>query len=373
MRDPRLTRLAEILVNYSTAVRPGDVVAIAADPVAFPLIEATYEKVLAAGGHPFWQARSEALADLFMEQASEEQLRFVSPLQTHHVETIDVHIGFWADLNTKSLSAIDPSRQAIHAAARRPISKRFMQRAAEGSLRWVGTLFPTNGAAQDAELSLRQYEDFVYSAGLLDRPDPIAEWKRISEAQKRLCDWLQTKRELHFLVPNGTDLRVGIDGGTWINCDGHENFPDGEVFTGPQDVNGTVRYSFPAVHAGREVHDISLTFRNGRVIDASATKGEAFLQRMLDLDEGDRNLGEIAIGTNYGITRYTKNTLFDEKIGGTFHAAVGAGYPESGNRNESGLHWDMVCDLRAGGTIAADGEVFHRDGRFLRSGWPGSP
>lgn len=372
MRDPRITRLAEVLVKYSTAVRPGDIVAIAADPAAFPLIEATYEAVLAAGGHPFWQARSEALADLFMERASEEQLRFISPIQEHHVETIDVHIGFWADLNTKSLSAIDPDRQAIHAAARRPISKRFMQRAAEGSLRWVGTLFPTNGAAQDAEMSLRQYEDFVYSAGLLERPDPIAEWKRISEAQKRLCDWLQGKRELHFLAPNGTDLRVGIDGGTWINCDGHENFPDGEVFTGPQDANGTVCYSFPAVHGGREVHDIRLAFKGGRVIEAGATKGEEFLHRMLDLDEGARNLGEIAIGTNYGITRYTKNTLFDEKIGGTFHAAVGAGYPESGNHNESGLHWDMVCDLRTGGAIAADGEVFHRDGRFLRDGWPGT-
>jgi aminopeptidase len=164
----------------------------------------------------------------------------------------------------------------------------------------------------------------------------------------------------------------------WINCAGESNFPDGEVFTGPNleaadgGVNGVVRYSFPAVHHGREVHDIQLTFEKGRVVDAKASKNLDFLLQMLDQDEGARRVGEIAIGTNYNITRYSKNTLFDEKIGGTFHAAVGAGYPETGNANESGLHWDMVCDLREGGTITVDGEVISRDGRFVFPGWPGT-
>jgi aminopeptidase len=233
-------------------------------------------------------------------------------------------------------------------------------------------------------MSLSQYADFVFRAGLLHLPDPVAAWGQIHERQERVREYLQTKKAVRFRVPrtdsnDGTDLTVDVDPtkSTWINCAGHENFPDGEVFTGPQNVTGHVNYTFPAVYQGREVHGVRLAFRDGRVVEASATKSEDFLIQMLDQDAGARNLGEIAIGTNYSITDFSRNTLFDEKIGGTFHAAVGAGYPESGNRNESGLHWDMVCDLREGngrpgGTIEADGEVFHKNGKFLRPGWPGN-
>ena len=240
-----------------------------------------------------------------------------------------------------------------------------------GKLKWCGTLYPTAASAQDAEMSLRQYEEFVFGAGHLDKPDPVAQWKKIHDSQEKLREFLQGKHEVHFKTASGTDVKVNVEGSTWINCAGHENFPDGEVFTGPNlkaadgGVNGIVRYSFPAVHQGREVHDIELTFERGRVTKAKASKNEDFLIQMLDQDEGARNLGEIAIGTNYQIQQYSKNTLFDEKIGGTFHAAVGAGYPESGNNNESGLHWDMVCDLRTGGTITADGKVISRDGKFV--------
>ncbi|MEM0915361.1 MAG: aminopeptidase, partial [Planctomycetota bacterium] len=263
---------------------------------------------------------------------------------------------------------------------------RFMERAAEDKLRWVGTMYPTNASAQDAEMSLRQYADFVFSAGHLDKPDPAAEWTKIRDRQQLLTDYLNGKKQVRFQSPNGTDLTVTVDGMKWVNCFGDCNFPDGEVFTGPNlsasdgGVNGVVRYSFPAVHNGHEAHGIELTFEKGRVTQATADKGETFLLQMLDQDEGARNLGEIAIGTNYAIQQYTKNTLFDEKIGGTFHAAVGAGYPETGNSNSSGLHWDMVCDLRspenggvekAGGTITVDGEVISKDGRFMFEGWPG--
>ena len=221
-------------------------------------------------------------------------------------------------------------------------------------------------------MSLAQYEDFVFKAGLLHLDDPAKAWKEISERQQRLVDYLTGKKELRFVAPNGTDLSLCIDGRTWLNCDGHENFPDGEVFTGPVEdaTQGTVCYSFPAVHGGREVHDIRFEFRDGKVVDASASKGEDFLMAMLDQDPGARVLGEIAIGTNYSITDYSKNTLFDEKIGGTFHAAVGASYPESGGKNESGLHWDMVCDLREGGKIFVDGELVSENGRFLNDTWP---
>lgn len=383
MRDARLDGLADVLVRYSTRVKKGDLVMISAEPVAMPGVLAVTEAVIRAGGHPFWSVRSEEMQELLLAHGSEEQLRYVSPLDVHRTEKIDVQIGLWAEVNTRAFSQIDPKRVAMQQAARRPVMKRFLERAAAKELRWVGTQFPTHAAAQDAEMSLRQYEDFVFRAGLLHTADPVGEWTRIYERQERVREYLQGKKEVRFRVPphgghDGTDLTVSVDGGTWINCGGHENFPDGEVFCGPQGVEGHVNFTFPAVYNGREAMGVRLRFKGGRVVDASASKGEDFLLGMLDQDAGARTLGEIAIGTNYAIEAFTRNTLFDEKIGGTFHAAVGAGYPESGNSNESGLHWDMVCDLRAdasrglpGGTIEADGEVFHRDGRFLREGWPG--
>ncbi|MBY0313200.1 MAG: aminopeptidase [Phycisphaerales bacterium] len=386
MRDPRLDKLADVLVRYSTKVKKGDLVCVTSDPVAMPLVEATFEAVLRAGGNPFYVPRSESLQEILLSQGSQEQIQYCSPIDLHRVEKIDVQIGFWAEVNTKYLSTVDPKRVASHQAARKPWFKVFMERAAKshepGGLRWVGTQYPTTGSAQDAEMSLRQYEDFVFRAGLLHLPDPVGAWTKVFENQQRVADYLTGKKALHFRVPphkghDGTDLRVDVSKATWVNCGGLENFPDGEVFAGPTlpslggfGVEGHVNYSFPAVYQGREVEGVRLAFKGGRVVDASARKNEKFLLDMLDQDAGARNLGEIAIGTNYGITDFSRNTLFDEKIGGTFHAAVGAGYPESGSNNESGLHWDMVCDLRVrnghpGGTISADGEVFHKDGNFL--------
>lgn len=382
---PVYDRLAEVLVVYSTRVKKGDLVLIGGDPVALPAIRAVYRRVLEAGGHPVWQPKSEELMDDLLECGAIEQIEYVSPLAVHAMEAADVSIDFWADLNTRSATRVAPERVAAKQRARRPVMQRGIERLAEGSMRWCGTQYPTLGSAQDAEMSLRQYERFVFEAGLLHLPDPVAAWKAVHERQERVREFLQTKTELRFCAPaadghDGTDLRVNVEPSkaTWINCSGDSNFPDGEVFAGPQGVEGHVNYTFPAVYNGREVEGVRLAFRDGRVVDASARKNEDFLMAMLDQDEGARRLGEIAIGTNYGITEFTRNTLFDEKIGGTFHAACGAGYPESGNSNESGLHWDMVCDLRpdeergvGGGTIEADGAVFHRYGRFLIDGWDG--
>ena len=383
MTDPALEKLARVLVAYSTRVKKGDLVRVSGDPVALPLLEAIYEQALRIGAHPYIKLTPATLQDIFFEVADDAQLQYVSPLLMHEVQTIDVSIGLWAETNTKSLSMVDPTRQGMASAARKPVFKIFMERAEKKELRWSGTVYPTEASAQDAEMSLRQYRQFVYRAGYLDLPDPVAKWQEIEQRQQKVVDYLQGKKQVRFQTPSGTDLMVNVDGMTWINCCGHENFPDGEVFTGPNldaddgGVNGVVRYSFPAVHNGREVDDIELTFEKGRVTNARASKNQDFLLAMLDQDEGARNLGEIAIGTNYSITQYSKNTLFDEKIGGTFHAAVGAGYPETGNTNESGLHWDMVCDLRSeteggGGTIPVDGEVISRDGKFVVNGWPGA-
>ncbi len=373
MRDPRHARLAEVLVRYSTNVRPGQLVRISGGPGATPLVAEIYREVLSAGGHPFVRMAPEDLDELFLKSAGDEQLRFCNPIARYEYETIDVSIGIWAEENTKSLTGCDPKKIGISQAARKPLMDIFMNRAAEGKLKWVGTQYPTQACAQDADMSLSEYEDFVFSAGLLHLPDPVAAWKQISQRQQKLVEFLSGKSDYRVVAANGTDLRMSVAGHRWINCDGRENFPDGEVFTGPviDSVNGVVRFSFPAVHHGREVVGARLTFRDGKVIDASADKGEDFLISMLEMDAGSRKLGECAVGTNFSITRYTKNTLFDEKIGGTVHFALGAGYPETGNKNESGLHWDMVVDLRNGGHAEIDGVKFLVDGKFTRDGFPG--
>ena len=373
MRDPRLEKLADVLVNYSVGVRKGQTVRISGEPVAQPLVVELYRKVLQAGGNPLVRMTPDELAEIFYKNASDEQLRHFSPITLHEIGQIDCTIGIWADENTKALTNCDPKKIGISQAARKPYMEIFLKRAAEGQLHWTGTQYPTQASAQDAEMSLADYEDFVFKAGLLDLPDPVAAWKRISERQQRLADFMNGKSDYRVVAANGTDIRMSVAGHRWINCDGHENFPDGEVFTGPviDSVNGTVHFSFPAVHHGREVQDVRLTFKDGKVVDASAAKGQDFLFSMLETDEGSRFLGECAIGTNYQIRQYTRNTLFDEKIGGTCHFALGSGYPETGNTNQSGLHWDMVVDLRAGGYVEIDGVKVNVDGKFTREGFPG--
>jgi aminopeptidase len=243
--------------------------------------------------------------------------------------------------------------------------KTYMRRAAAGELRWVGTLFPTNAYAQDAEMSLSEYEDFVYGACMPDADDPVGYWRRFSAWQEKIVQWLKGKEQVHIVGPE-TDLRLNIAGRTFINSDGRHNMPSGEVFTGPveESVEGHVRFSYPAIYQGREVTGVRLWFEGGRVVKASADKNEEFLIQTIDTDEGSHYLGEFAIGTNTGITRFTKQILFDEKIGGSFHIALGAGYLETGSVNESAIHWDMICDLRDGGEIWVDGELLYQNGRF---------
>ncbi len=242
----------------------------------------------------------------------------------------------------------------------------FMQRSAAGELRWVVAPFPTNALAQDAEMGLDEYEDFVYGACLPDMNDPVGYWKRSSVKQGKVVEWLKGKKELHITAPE-TDLRLNVEGRTFINSAGHHNMPDGEIFTGPieNSAEGNVYFSYPTIYDGKEVNGVRLWFEGGKVVQATAEKNQEFLLKTLDTDAGSRYLGEFAFGTNDGITRFTREILFDEKIGGSFHMALGAGYPETGSKNESAVHWDMICDLRRGGEIRADGELFYRDGKFV--------
>jgi len=364
--DPRVTKLAHVLVHYSLETRPGQLVRISGPAIAEPLIVEAYREILRAGAHPILRITLEGIDEVFLKEATETQLRFVPELLRLETEQIDASLGIWANYNTRALTNVPPDRQRIRREALREVSQRFLERAAQGTLRWVGTQYPTQADAQEAEMSLREYEEFVYGAGYLDRPDPVAEWRTIRERQQRIADFLATKRTLRVLAED-TDLTVGVAGRTWINAAGEHNFPDGEVFTGPEEdrTEGRIRFSFPAIYGGREVSGVRLVFERGRVVHAEATKGQAFLEQMLEVDEGARVLGEFAFGLNEQIQRFTRNILFDEKIGGTIHVALGSSYPETGGKNQSGLHWDMICDLRQGGEVYADGELIYRDGRFL--------
>jgi aminopeptidase len=340
--------------------------------VAEPLALELCREVVKAGGHPMVRTSPDELDEILVKFGSDEQLKYVNPVTMYEYQTMDCYIGIWGEDNTRAMTNVDTKRLSLSQTARKPLLETMMNRAAEGKLKWTGTQFPCQAAAQDAEMSLSEYEDFVFGAGLLTEPDPVAAWTKLSQRQQRLTDFMNGKSEYRVVAANGTDVRMSVAGSTWINCDGHENFPDGEVFSGPvlDSVNGNINFSFPAVHHGREVQGVRLKFKDGKVVDASAAKGEDFLISMLDMDGGSRLLGECAIGTNYHIKRYTRNTLFDEKIGGTVHFALGAGYPETGNSNQSGLHWDMVVDLRTGGFVEIDGVKVNVDGKFTQVGFP---
>ncbi|MEA2475615.1 MAG: aminopeptidase [Thermoleophilaceae bacterium] len=366
MKDQRAEALAQILVRYSTKVGKGDTCIIQSTTPAEPLALAVYEEVLRAGGLPIVQLAPDGATAAFYELASDEQLDWVAPPALWAAEHADVRIGIMADSNARELSQSDPKKQARAQKARRPLLDMTMKRAAAGEHRWALTLFPTHAYASEANMSLSQYEDFYYAACLATDEDPVTAWARQSDDVNRLAEWVQGKEEVHIRAP-GTDIKLGVAGRRFIPCTGEHNMPDGEFFTGPVEdsVEGEVSFTFPAAYGGREVTGVRFKFEGGKVVDASAERGEDFLIEMLDTDDGARRLGELGIGTNYGISTGTKEILLDEKIGGTVHMAIGASYPESGGVNESAVHWDMVCDLRQGGSIVVDGVELQRDGKFV--------
>ena len=365
MPDLRTAKLAETLVNYCTSVRPGDWVLVRSHVAALPLAEQVLEQVAKAGGNPTVQLYSEDLDEPLLRHASLEQLAWVSPLDEIMAEKLDVRIVISAASNTRALSGLDAKRQQVYQSARRKFQQTLMQRSAEGSHRWVGTLFPCPAFAQEADMSLSEYENFVYAATYADQPDPTACWHKVHDEQQRLVDWLRGKDHVVVRGPD-VDLRLSIKDRVFANSDGKRNMPSGEIFTGPVEdsVNGWVKFTYPANYGGTSVEGAELTFSNGRVTTAKADKNQDFLLKTLDTDAGSRSLGEFAIGTNFDIQRFTGNILFDEKIGGSFHMALGAGYPETGSKNKSAIHWDMICDMRTDSTIHVDGDLFYQDGQF---------
>jgi aminopeptidase len=364
--DPRLETWAQALVGYSVDVKPGQSVAILGETPGEPLLRAIYAEVVARDAHPVIVPAFTGLSAVLMAKGNDAQLAYVNPVERFVRAEADVVVNVLAESNTKAMSGVDPARQQLFRKARTDLIHEFSRRSAEGLMDWTLTLYPTDAYAQDAGMATADFAAFVHRACKLDTPDPVAAWKELAAEQQRLIDWLAGKSEIH-LRGSDTDLRLSVAGRTWINADGRKNFPDGEIFTGPVEdsVEGRVRFSFPVVTAGREIVDVRLRFEAGKVVDASAAQNEEYLHRVLETDAGARYLGEFAFGTNFDIARFTKNILFDEKIGGTVHMAVGEGYPESGSTNMSAVHWDLICDLRQGGEVDVDGEPFMRDGRFV--------
>ncbi|MBE2199204.1 MAG: aminopeptidase [Anaerolinea sp.] len=365
MADPRVKKLADLLTNYCVIVQPGDKVFIRGMTTAMPLVQETYREVLRAGGLATVWLQDAAFEEILLKEGNEAQLQFIPEPLALSMEVYDCRISIQGADNTRALSGVDPARQQIARAAARDLFQTFMQRSAAGLLRWTSTLFPTQAHAQDADMSLTEFEDFVYRACYVDKEDPVAEWRQLSAMQQKLVNWLQGKRDVRVQGPH-VDLSLSIAGRTFINSDGRKNMPSGEIFTGPveESVNGWVRFTYPAIYDGREVEGVELRFVDGKVVNASARKNEVYLINVLDTDAGARYLGEFAVGTNYGIDRFTRSILFDEKIGGTIHMAVGGGYPETGSKNESAVHWDMICDMRDGGQIWVDDELFYENGQF---------
>ena len=365
MFDPRIDKLASILVNYSLGVKAGEWIVIEGDAVAIPLIEAASRHVLRAGANPTTLITTDNLQEIRLREANDSQLAWVDPVLKLTTEKMDGHIYIWSTTNTRALANVDIQKQQKAQAALGDILETAFKREQEGTFRWVGTQYPSLAYAQEANMSLQDYEDFFFAATFADQANPAQHWNALHKRQQQLVDWLAGKKKVEVRGSNA-QLTLSIEGRKFINADGHGNMPSGEIFTSPVEdsANGWIAFTYPCILDGHEIDGIRLEFQIGQVSKASATKNEAFLHSQLEVDEGARFLGEFAVGTNTGIQHFTRSILFDEKMAGTMHVALGRGFSEAGGTNMSAIHMDLICDMRDGSAILVDDEVFYRDGEF---------
>ena len=365
MTDTRVTKMAQTIARYSVSLKPGERFLVLTSVPGMALAAEVYREALALGALPVVRTLHPELDELLYRYGNDDQVRFVPEYEKQELESLNARLVIRGDENVMTLAGIDPARLTIGRQARRPLLERMMARKAAGELKNCLTQYPTNASAQEAGMSLADYEEFVFRACFADRDDPIEAWLELSRQQQAYVDLLNNVKTLKVEGP-GTDLALSVDGRKWVNSDGKANFPSGEVFTGPVEdsVNGRVRFDVPTLFSGQPVENIELEFKAGRVVAARAERGDQMLQSALDTDAGSRFLGEFAFGLNYGISRATRNILFDEKIGGTIHMAIGAGYPETGSQNRSAIHWDMIKDMKQG-VVLADGRPVYESGRFI--------
>jgi len=357
--------MAQTIAQYSVSLKPGDRFLILASVPGLPLAREVYREALTLGALPVVRTLHPQLDELLYRYGNDDQVQFVPEHEKQELESLNARLVIRGDENVMTLAGVEPARLRLGRQARRPLLERMMVRKAAGELKNCVTQYPTSGSAQEAGMSLADYEEFVFHACFADRSDPIGAWRELSRQQQTYVDFLNKVKTLRVEGP-GTEMTLSVEDRKWANSDGKANFPSGEVFTSPVEdsVNGRVRFDVPTLFSSRPVEAIELEFKAGKVVSATAARGEDMLQSALDTDAGSRSLGEFAFGLNYGITRATRNILFDEKMGGTIHMAVGAGYPETGSTNRSAIHWDMIKDMKQG-RVYADGKLVYENGRFI--------
>jgi aminopeptidase len=368
LTDTRVENFARILVDYSTNVKPGERVIITTNYASEPLVQALYALILERGASPYVLLDFADQEEILFRHASDAQLEMTPFFHKIAFEEFDVLLKVRADMNTRALNGVDPARQARRQRGMASLLESQLRRGADGSLRWMSTLFPTRALASEAEMGFLEYQDFVYRACHANEntPDPVVFWREVERGQQRIIERFEGHDEVKVCGPNA-DLTLSIKGRKFINGCGEHNMPDGEVYTGPVEasVEGWVRFTYPAIYKGMVVEGAELKFEAGKVVQASAQKNQDYLLQMVKADSGASYVGEFAVGTNYEIDRFTRSILFDEKIGGSFHMALGSGYPETGSHNKSIIHWDMICDLRQDSQILVDGELIYQNGEFV--------
>ncbi|HEX7004423.1 MAG TPA: aminopeptidase [Trueperaceae bacterium] len=361
MVNPMDEKFARLLVRYSCDVKPGENVSLNIHSPATDLARALVREVFEAGAKPVLRMEYPEFEHDVLTFAPDSYFDTEPDVELNEIRQIQSWIRVRAPLNTRSLQNVDKSRYSRRLKRLRPVQDHRLDHT-----KWVGTMYPTDALAQDAGMSKDEYEKFLYDSMFLFDEDPVARWQEQENYQKKLVDRLAQAKEVRIEAED-TDLTLTTGGRTWVNSAGRHNMPCGEIFTGPVEssANGVITYKVPSSVNGVEVENIRLRFEEGKVVEAKAERGDDLLQSQLASDDGARYLGELGIGTNYRIQHPTKQILFDEKIGGTVHLALGSSYTDTGGLNKSAIHWDMVCDLRQGGAIYLDGELFQENGQFV--------
>jgi len=368
MINPIYEKLAKIVVEYSLEIEKGHTVYITGPTIAKELFQALNMELIKAGAHPLIVPSLEGIRETYLQYASEEQLVYVDKTEELIFTEFDRLIEIHADYNTRKYSNIDPKKFSIYMGVpkRAELRKIMEKRTSTGELKWVVIPYPCNAHAQEANMDLFSYSDFVAKSLFLDCENPIEEWRKMQKKQDLIIEKLNKIKQIQ-IIGEDTDLLLSVEGRKWINCCGQTNLPDGEVYTSPVEdsVNGYIRFTYPGIYMGKEVENIFLEFKDGEVIKVTAAKGEDILQEILKVENANR-IGEFAIGTNYGVSKFTKNMLFDEKLGGTLHCALGLGFEEAGSKNVSSVHWDILKDMKVPGSkIIADENVIYEEGKWI--------
>lgn len=358
-------KYAKLLTHYSLKLKKGERLYIKSTTLAEPLVREVYREAMKLGAHVEYTLDFKGMAPIFYHEANKDQLNYINLLTEASTRDFDAYLYIRAPFNLKEQQGIDQKKVDAKRKAMESINKVYFERTASGELKRSLCQFPTDANAQEAGMSYEEYCDFIFGACKLDQPDPIEAWKALGKKQQKIVDFLNQKQNIRY-VTEGTDIRFSTKGRQWINSDGTANMPSGEVFTAPVEdsVEGHIRFSYPAIYMGHEVEGVELKVEKGEIISWDADKGKDFLDKIFIIP-GSRRFGEAAIGTNYGVQKITKNILFDEKIGGSIHMAIGQSYKQCGGENESAIHWDMITDMKASGQIFADNELIYEKGKFI--------